>query len=214
MNTMNMSSAHEPVVLVGYDPAWPELFEQERARIGPAVAAFAVSIEHVGSTAVPGLCAKPIIDMLLTVDPFGPPDAYIPTLAALGYVFRDDPTNVDRHAFGVRDAQGRRPVPGFNAHIQQHGGLGARRLISFRDYLRAHPATAREYCALKRALAAAYGADRDGYTAAKTTFVRAVEADVARHTALTRRAHHILLRPLALSSGAATDSPSCHTHPC
>jgi GrpB-like predicted nucleotidyltransferase (UPF0157 family) len=176
MNTMNMPSAHEPVVLVDYDPAWPALFEQERARIAPAVAAFAVSIEHVGSTAVPGLCAKPIIDMLLTVDHFGPPDLYIPALAALGYVFRNDPANVDRHAFGVRDAQGHRPVPGFNVHIEHHGGLGVRRFIAFRDYLRAHPETAREYCALKRTLAAAYGADRDGYTVAKTAFVRAVEA--------------------------------------
>ncbi|MGO8950025.1 MAG: GrpB family protein [Ktedonobacterales bacterium] len=173
MNTMNMPSAHEPVVVVDYDPVWPALFEHEWTRIGSAVAAFAVTIEHVGSTAVPGLCAKPIIDILITVDPFGPADAYIPTLAALGYVFRDDPTNVDRHAFGMRDAHGYRPVPGFNAHIEQHGCPGVRRLIAFRDYLRTHPETAREYCALKRALAATYGSDRDGYTAAKTVFVRA-----------------------------------------
>jgi GrpB-like predicted nucleotidyltransferase (UPF0157 family) len=66
-------------------------------------------------------------------------------------------------------------VPSFNAHIEEHGCLGVRRLIAFRDYLRTHPEMAREYCALKRALAAAYGSDRDGYTAAKTAFVRAVE---------------------------------------
>jgi GrpB-like predicted nucleotidyltransferase (UPF0157 family) len=174
MNTMNMPSAHEPVVIADYDPAWPALFEQEWSRIAPVVAAFAVSVEHVGSTAVPGLCAKPIIDILITVDSFGPADAYIPTLAALGYVFRDDPSNVDRHAFGMRDANGHRPVPGFNVHIEEHGSLGVRRFVAFRDYLRTHAETAREYCALKRALAAAYGSDRDGYTAAKTAFVRVV----------------------------------------
>ena len=175
MNTMNMPSAHEPVVIVDYDPSWPALFEQERSRIAPAVAAFALSIEHIGSTAVPGLCAKPIIDTLITVDPFGPADAYIPTLAELGYVFRDDPANIDRHAFGKRDAHGHRTVPGYNVHIEEHGGLVVRRHIAFRDYLRSHPETAREYCELKRALAAEYGSDRDGYTVAKTAFVRAVE---------------------------------------
>jgi GrpB-like predicted nucleotidyltransferase (UPF0157 family) len=169
-----LPSGHEPVVLVDYDPAWPALFERERAHIAPAVAAFAVAIEHVGSTAVPGLCAKPIVDMLLTVERFGPPAEYIPALAPLGYDFRDDPANVDRHAFGVRDALGRRPVPGYNVHIEQHGGHGPRQFLAFRDYLRAHPDTAREYCALKRALAVAHGSDRDAYTEAKTDFVRTV----------------------------------------
>lgn len=173
-----MSTPHpdEPVVIVDYDPRWPALYEQERARVAPAVAPFAVAIEHIGSTAVPGLCAKPIIDMLVTVERFGPAERYIPALAPLGYLFRAHPENVTRHAFGIRDAEGRRPVPGHNLHIVAHGGPDHRRHVAFRDALRAHPDALREYCALKRKLAAAYGADRDGYTEAKTAFVRGIEA--------------------------------------
>lgn len=172
-----MSAAHaDDVVIEDYDPRWPTLFEEERARLEPALVAFATSITHMGSTAVPGLCAKPIVDMLVTVEPFGPPERYIPALAAFSYSLRVDPANTERHAFGKRDAQGRRPVPGYNLHIVQQGGREHRRALAFRDYLRAHPAAAREYGDLKRRLAATHGSDRDAYTQAKTAFVRSIEA--------------------------------------
>lgn len=173
---MNAAHADDTVVIVDYDPRWPALFEEERARIEPAIAAFATSIEHMGSTAVPGLCAKPIVDLLVTVEQFGPPDRYSPALAAFSYVLRVDPANTERHAFGKRDALGRRPVPGYNLHIVQQGGRVHRRTLAFRDYLRTHPEAAREYGDLKRKLAATYGSDRDAYTQAKTAFVRSIEA--------------------------------------
>ncbi len=173
---MNTTHAGDAVVIVEYDPQWPALFEQERVRIQPAIAVFAVSIDHIGSTAVPGLCAKPIVDLLVTVEQLGPPDRYDRTLAAHGYVLRRDPANTERYAFGKRDAQGRRPVPGYNLHVVQHDGREHRRHIAFRDYLRMHPEAIGEYGDLKRRLAAAYGSDRDAYTNAKTAFVRSIEA--------------------------------------
>lgn len=173
---MDTPHIDDAVVIVDYDPRWPMLFEQERARLEPSITAFTESIDHVGSTAVPGLCAKPIVDVLVTVEHLEPPDRYISALAAFGYVLRADSANTERHAFGKRDAQGRRPVPGYNLHVVQHGGVEHRRHIGFRDYLRTHPDAAREYGDLKRRLAVAYGADRDGYTNAKSAFVRSIEA--------------------------------------
>ena len=173
-----MDTAHsdDTVVIVDYDPLWPTLFEEERARIELTIAAFSASIDHMGSTAVPGLCAKPIVDLLVTVEAFGTPERYIPALGPLGYVFRADPANTERHAFGKRDAQGRRPVPGYNLHIVQQGGREHWRTRAFRDYLRMHPEAAQEYGDLKRRLAVTYGSDRDAYTRAKTAFVRSIEA--------------------------------------
>jgi GrpB-like predicted nucleotidyltransferase (UPF0157 family) len=173
---MSAQLPDEPIVLADYEPAWPALFDAERACVAPAVAAFAVAIEHVGSTSVPGLCAKPIIDTAVTVEQFGPPERYIPALEPLGYRFFAHPDNTARHAFGIRDAQGRRPVPGYNLHIIEQGGSDHRRMIAFRDYLRTHPDARDAYCALKRRLAAVHGSDRSAYTEAKTAFVRDIEA--------------------------------------
>jgi GrpB-like predicted nucleotidyltransferase (UPF0157 family) len=169
----------EPIVLVDYDPRWPALFERERARVATALTSLAPAIEHIGSTAVPGLCAKPIIDMLVIVEHLDAAARYIPALAPLGYRYfphASDSTSTTRHAFGLRDADGRRPIPGYNVHIVQRDGPDHQRHIAFRDHLRAHPDDRQAYCALKRQLAAAHGADRDGYTNAKTAFVREVEA--------------------------------------
>jgi GrpB-like predicted nucleotidyltransferase (UPF0157 family) len=175
---MDPTHCDDTVVIVDYDAQWPLLFEEERARLAPTLATFALTIAHIGSTAVPGLCAKPIIDLLVTVERLDPADRYSAALTALGYVLRADPANTERHAYGKRDARGRRTIPGYNLHFVQHGGIEHQRHIAFRDYLRTHPDAARDYCALKRRLAVAYGADRDGYTHAKTAFVRAIEARI------------------------------------
>lgn len=172
---METTPTDDTVVIFDYDPRWPLLFEAERARLEPALSAFAVSIEHAGSTSVPGLCAKPVVDMLVTVERLEPADRYVAVLAPFGYVLRVDPANTERHAFGKHDAQGRRIIPGHNLHVVQHGGAEQQCFIRFRDYLRTHPDAAREYGELKRRLAAAYGTDRDGYTNAKTAFIVAIE---------------------------------------
>jgi GrpB-like predicted nucleotidyltransferase (UPF0157 family) len=172
---MDPVNIHDAVVIYDYDPEWPRLFEEERDRLEPVISVFAVSIEHVGSTAVPGLCSKPIVDLQIAVERLGPPDRYSAVLAPFGYVLRVDPANTERHAFGKRDAQGRRIVPGYNLHIVKHGGAEYRCHIGFRDYLRTHPDAAREYGELKRQLAIEYGTDRDGYTHAKSAFIGSIE---------------------------------------
>lgn len=174
---MDPTHPADVVVIVNYDPDWPRLFAEERVRLEPTIAAIATSIEHVGSTAVSGLCAKPLIDLLVTVERLDPPDRYVPMLAAFGYRLLSDPANPARHSFGKRDALGRRPVPGYNVHIMQLGSAAHRGVIGFRDYLRAHPDVARAYGDLKRRLARAYGADWDGYTDAKGPFIRSLEAN-------------------------------------
>jgi GrpB-like predicted nucleotidyltransferase (UPF0157 family) len=116
-------AAAEQVVLVDYDPAWPRRFAAERARLAPALIAFAATVEHVGSTAVPGLYAKPIIDLLALVPQLEPATGYATVLAAYGYVLRVDPANTQRHAFGLRDVQGRRPHPGYNLHVVEWDGI-------------------------------------------------------------------------------------------
>lgn len=172
---MDPVHADDAVVIFDYDSHWPMLFEEERAHLEHAITAFAVSVEHVGSTAVPGLCAKPVVDMLVTVERLEPPGRYAAALAPFGYVLRVDPANTERHAFGKRDAQGRRIIPGYNLHVVQHGGAEQRCFVRFRDYLRTHPDAARDYGDLKRRLAVAYGADRDGYTNAKHAFIGSIE---------------------------------------
>jgi GrpB-like predicted nucleotidyltransferase (UPF0157 family) len=131
---MNPIPTGDEVVIFDYDPVWSKLFEEERARLAPAVVPFAISIEHVGSTSVPGLCAKPVVDMLLTVQRLEGPEPYVAALAPLGYVMRVDPANTERHAFGKRDARGRRIIPGYNFHVVEDGGTEQRCLIGFRDY--------------------------------------------------------------------------------
>lgn len=173
---MDPARTDDAVVIVDYDPTWPQLFEQERARLAPALAAFARAIEHAGSTAVPGLCAKPIVDLFVTVERLEPPYRYASVLAAFDYVLRVDPANTERHAFGKRDALGKRTIPGYNLHIVQHEGVEHWRHLAFRDYLRTHPDAARDYGDLKRRLAVVYGTNRDEYTNAKSAFVRSIEA--------------------------------------
>jgi GrpB-like predicted nucleotidyltransferase (UPF0157 family) len=165
----------DAVVIYDYDSEWPRLFEEERDRLEPVISAFAVSTEHVGSTAVSGLCSKPIVDLLVTVKCLEPPDRYSAVLAPFGYVLRVDPANTERHAFGKRDALGRRTMPGYNLHVVQHGDAEYRCFVGFRDYLRTHPDAMREYGELKRRLAREYGADRDGYTNAKSAFIVSIE---------------------------------------
>jgi GrpB-like predicted nucleotidyltransferase (UPF0157 family) len=178
MDPIDQAYTNDTVVIVDYDASWPILFEEEQARLTPAIASFAQSIEHIGSTAVPDLCAKPIIDLLVTVEPLRPAQRYAAALTAFGYVLRADTAQTERYAFGKRDAQGKRPVPGYNLHIVQHGGVEHQRPIAFRDYLRIHPDAMRAYGELKRrlAVAVAYEYDRDGYTQAKSAFVRSIEA--------------------------------------
>jgi GrpB-like predicted nucleotidyltransferase (UPF0157 family) len=157
--------------IVPYSLDWPCEFEAERARIAVALGDRARRIDHHGSTAVPGLAAKPAIDIQISVDALAPIDAYAPALASLGYVHVP-------HADDAVCPFFHRPAEWphtHHIHVVVAGGEEERRTLAFRDYLRAHPDAAREYEALKRQLAAQYSGNdfssRQAYAEAKTTFV-------------------------------------------
>ncbi len=163
---------NDPIVkieIVEYDPRWPDLYAEERARVEAVLGDLAESIEHIGSTSVPGLSAKSIIDILVTVAHLGPVDPYIERLANLGYEYFPVLGSADRYSFG-------RGIPHtHHIHIVEHGGEAHILPIAFRDYLRTHPETARQYEALKRQLADRFHDNRQAYNQAKTDFIRAIE---------------------------------------
>lgn len=145
-----------------------------------AVGSAVLAVEHVGSTSVPGLAAKPVIDLAVIVRPEDVPLA-IRRLAEIGYVHRGDQGIPGREAF--------RTPPGEEKHhlyVCVAGSAGVRDHLLFRDYLRAHPEVAREYADLKRRLAREHRDDRDAYQAAKAPFIDAVTARAAAEASAGR----------------------------
>jgi GrpB-like predicted nucleotidyltransferase (UPF0157 family) len=125
------------IVVVDYDPYWPATFEQLRQRIWPAVADVATSVEHVGSTSVPGLAAKPIIDMSVVVPTASDVSIAIGRLAALGYIHCGNLGVEERDAF-----QSPGDLPRHHLYLCPHNSLALRNHVLVRDYLRAHPEAA------------------------------------------------------------------------
>jgi len=165
-----------PIEIVDYDPAWPDHFERLRAHVWPGLQEFALSIEHVGSTSVPGLAAKPIIDMTVVVKSRADVRRAIARLATLGYVHRGDLGIKEREAFYAPAG-----LPAHHLYVCPADSLALRNHLALRDYLRAHPDVAREYGALKRQLAEAFHDDIDAYVAGKTAFI----VDVLREAGLS-----------------------------
>ena len=160
--------------VVDPDPSWPARYETEADRIVAALPPEVVTrIDHVGSTSVPGLPAKPFIDIQLSVASMVPRDAYVAPLLELGYRWLPDGYD-DTHEFlSLDEGDGERAV---NLHVTQAGSDWERRHLAFRDALRADPATADAYAALKRQLAADHPRDIVRYVEGKSAFIRAVEA--------------------------------------
>lgn len=157
--------ATDPVYVVDYNPEWPRLFEQARAELAPAFGHWAHAILHVGSTSVPGLAAKPIIDIAVVTAHYPLPDAVIAAVCALGYEHKGEFGIPRRHYF-------KRGAPQtHHLHVLERDNEDLARLLLFRDYLRAHPQDAARYETLKRELAARYRYQRETYTASKTALV-------------------------------------------
>jgi GrpB-like predicted nucleotidyltransferase (UPF0157 family) len=160
------------VKLVPSTPEWITLFHTERARLQQALGADALDIQHIGSTAVPGLAAKPILDLGIAVAADTVAAACIPRLTALGYAYRGY-RGPDQGYFFDR---------GCEQHLTHYLHMltlrdpGWWNYLRFRDYLRAHPAARDAYLRLKQELAAQYAADRAAYSAAKATFVQQILA--------------------------------------
>ncbi len=156
------------VRVVEYSREWPKLFAVEAARIQAALDTRVLDIQHVGSTSVPGLAAKPILDIAVGVGDFYAAFACVPLLEALGYEYRGEFGIARRHYFVKGD-----PVQ-YHLHMLEVDSADWQDTIRFRDYLRAHREAVQEYAELKRRLAAEYPADREAYLAGKTEFVRGI----------------------------------------
>jgi len=162
----------DPAVrIVDYDPAWPEMAAAEMARVAAALDEVAVRTEHVGSTAVPGMAAKPIVDLQVSVAGIEPSERYARPLAGLGYLFAPDPASPDLHFFGKPAERPRT----FHLHVCVAGSAHELRHLALRDYLRAHPEEARRYGEVKRELVARRPGDRLAYIAGKADYVAALE---------------------------------------
>lgn len=157
------------VEIAEYDALWPRLFQDRGERLRRALGAVALRIDHIGSTSVPGLAAKPIIDVEISVAAFDPLDGFREPLEALGYVFRAD--NIERTKRYFREAPGTRRE---HLHVRTAGSWGEQFALLFRDYLRTHPDETEQYASLKRDLAERYRDDRHGYTEAKGPFIWSV----------------------------------------
>jgi len=164
------------LALVAHDPAWPARFAAEAARLRDALGAQLLAIEHVGSTAVPGLAGKPVLDVALAVSSAAAADACIAPLVALGYAYRgaygDDP----RRRYYVRDDERGRRVAQLHLYILPAPEWEAK--LAFRDALRADAALAAAYAAEKHRVAEAVGWDKSAYAVAKGPFVERVLAEL------------------------------------
>ncbi|HEY9109570.1 MAG TPA: GrpB family protein [Roseateles sp.] len=163
--------------LVEADAGWPAQFDAVARPLRDALTGTACRIEHIGSTAVPGLCAKPVLDLLLGVTRLADVEARHEALAALGYRYRAEyEGELPERRYFTRDAgAGRLRV---HLHAVVHGSAFWREQLAFRDALRADAALAARYAALKRELAERHAADKAAYTDAKGPFIRAVLAQL------------------------------------
>jgi len=159
----------DPVAICDYNPAWANQFADLSARIVASLQSIVLRIEHVGSTAVPGLAAKPIVDMDVVLPSSVDLPRAIRLLADLGYVHEGDLGVSGREAFRCPSGEARHHL-----YVLIEGAAELRRHIAFRDALRADAVLRDEYAQLKRLLAAQYPGDREAYTQGKSTFIEAV----------------------------------------
>lgn len=165
----------EPIIIVDYNPEWPREYETTATRILGAIGDKVVAIEHIGSTAVPALGAKPIIDILVAVVVISDAHKCITPLQSIGFEYTPYPDFPERLFF--RDGpMGDGP---HHLHMTEFMGSFWEEKLLFRDFLRAHAEVAQEYFLLKKLLVTRYGADREKYepyTEAKTSFIESVLA--------------------------------------
>ena len=156
------------ILLEEYRPEWPMLFQQERRRIRAALGREDAAVEHVGSTSVPGLCAKPILDLLLLVEDAADEAAYVPPLERAGYTLKIREPDWYQHRM-LKGAD-----PAVNLHVSSLGCGEADRMLRFRDWLRTCRADRDRYAAEKRRLAERQWAYVQDYADAKTEVIREI----------------------------------------
>ena len=162
------------VELVDHDPTWAQLFEQERELLAGVFDGLVVGIEHIGSTSVPDLCAKPIVDVLVGLRELELTDEQVAAMERLGYAYLGEHGLPGRLFF-------RKEPRTHHVHVVQYGGEVWERQITFREALRSDEEERRRYDEYKRRLAAE-GHPREAYSELKTPFIRAVEARARKAT--------------------------------
>jgi GrpB-like predicted nucleotidyltransferase (UPF0157 family) len=157
------------ITVVDYDPTWPTAFEAVRARVWPVISGIAIAVEHVGSTSVPGLPAKPIIDISVVVTTGAAVAAAIERLSTLAYRHLGNLGIEGREAFASPNA-----LPRHHLYVCPRDSLALKNHLMLREYLRANAEAAAEYGAVKRQLAERFAEDIDGYTTGKTATILGV----------------------------------------
>jgi GrpB-like predicted nucleotidyltransferase (UPF0157 family) len=173
----SLDERFDPAVrIVDHDPQWPRCAREELERVADALGPIAVRLEHVGSTSVPGLGAKPIIDMQVSVIDIERQDDYVGPLGRLGYLFAPDPAFPDYHYFAKPHGRPR----SHHLHVCRADSQQELRHLAVRDFLRAHPDEAARYEQLKRALVHEHPGDRLAYVAGKDGYMIELEARAER----------------------------------
>jgi GrpB-like predicted nucleotidyltransferase (UPF0157 family) len=159
----------DPIHIVAYDPNWPAAFEEQRSRVESALRPWLVGpVEHVGSTSVPGLAAKPIVDMLARIPDYHT-GGIVEAMSGIGWTHAPEPSDgpARKWSFCFPDVGWRT----HHLHVFEAVPENWRSLLTFRDHLRTHPGDAVEYGRIKKALAAADAHDRPRYRSGKAPFI-------------------------------------------
>lgn len=156
------------VRLVPFSSEWRRIFETEKAALEGALGTLALDIQHVGSTSIPGMPAKPIIDIAIAIPDYDEASVCVPPLEALGYEYRGEFGIPRRHYFSKGDPRT------FHLHMVEIKSTQWVNMLGFRDYLRQAPQAAKEYAELKRQLADRYPLDREAYLEGKADFIQRI----------------------------------------
>jgi GrpB-like predicted nucleotidyltransferase (UPF0157 family) len=167
------STPRPPISVVPYDPLWPREFDRASAEVLTALGPTLLAIHHIGSTSIPGLHAKPVIDMLAVAADLAAIDQRSAAVERLGYEVMGEFGIAGRRYFRRDDPTGRRT---HQIHAFADGSPHVRRHLAFRDFMRAHPALAGEYGQLKRSLAAAHPHDMEAYIDGKDAFIKEMQS--------------------------------------
>lgn len=162
-----MLNKGKTITIMQYNAEWPRIFRDLAFRQRSAMGPVALRIDHVGSTSLPGLAAKPIIDIQISVVAFDPMEPYRHPLETLGFQYRDRNPRRTRRYFKEPDGMEERT----HIHVRRAGSFSEQFSLLFRDYMRCHATAASEYAQLKYQLAEQYREDRIGYTEAKEAFI-------------------------------------------
>ncbi|MHC4780999.1 MAG: GrpB family protein [Planctomycetota bacterium] len=163
------------VRVVDHEPKWAELYERELAIVGPALEGLAADIQHVGSTSVPGLPAKPILDIAVALETEGLMPELIERLSGVGYIYRENAGDDGGHLL-VKEPEP--DVRSVHLHVVESKDHQWGEYLAFRDTLRENPDIRKKYADMKRELAIRFPNDRKSYTSAKDVFIKAVLEEI------------------------------------